>query len=547
MSTRHRSSRLAYWLILALLPILLAVPVTAGPTARPVSDAALAQLSGSVVAQYWLANPSHAPTQLRAGLAQFQRAAGAVQAPRRAPTSPGVFNFDGLGLPQNEESIAACTTDPRLLLGGTNDFRGLLDPEHNSTGWQFSGDGGASLLKEGLLPAVTEGGSATRPSIGDPVDRISRDGRCRLYATSVNFDPEQMFSSTMGIGLHLTDRATLASAACGDDGPSDRDCWPTRRYAAFSADPTHFFDKPWMDVGGTGDGEHVWVTYTDFDFAAPNPAGVAAEIFAVRCRADLAGCTRPIPVSVDDGDVQDSYVTIGPDGRTYVTWAQIQGAREGTAQVFTFKLRIAARGATRFGPERVIFREQLPLPFGGHLHAVDFRTNTVPKNAVLMVHGVPRVFLVWDACRARPEDFLCEEPAIRLTHSDTDGATWTAPSVLSRGGDNYFPTIAAGSTKLGVAWYTSRFDPRFHNRQDVELATLTSSGAVTRLRRLTRVSNETEADPVNGGGFIGDYFEVAVHEPTTWVHFNANFRQTQFLGQGFPIPQQDNFLTRTAL
>jgi hypothetical protein len=157
------------------------------------------------------------------------------------------------------------------------------------------------------------------------------------------------------------------------------------------------------------------------------------------------------------------------------------------------------------------------------------------------------VFLVWDACRARPEDFLCEEPAIKLTHSDNDGATWTAPSVLSRGGDNYFPTIAAGSAKLAVAWYTNRFDPRFHNRQDVELATLTRSGAVTRLRRLTNVSNETEADPVNGGGFIGDYFEVAVHGPTAWVHFNANFRQIQFLGQGFPIPQQDNFLIRTAL
>jgi hypothetical protein len=547
MSTRQRFPRLVYWAILAVLMGLIAMPVTAGPKARPMSDTALGQLSGSVVAQYWLANPSRAPAQLGARLGQLQRAAGAAKAPRRAPASPGLFNFDGLGLPQNEESIAACTTNPRLVLGGTNDFRGLFDPEENTTGWQFSRDAGASLLKEGLLPTVTEGGTDTRPSIGDPVDRIGRNGGCKLYASSVNYDPEQQFTSTMGIGLHLTDPATLASPACGNDGPSDPDCWPTRRYAAFSADPTHFFDKEWMDVGGTGDGQHVWVTYTDFDFAAPNPAGVAAEIFAVRCQADLASCTQPIPVSVDDGDVQDSYVTIGPDGRTYVTWAQIQGAREGTAQVFTFKLRIAERGATTFGPERVIFREELPLPFGGHLHAVDFRTNTVPKNAVLMVHGVPRVFLVWDACRARPEDFLCEEPVIKLTHSDNDGASWTRPSVLSRGGDNYFPTIAAGSTRLAVAWYTNRFDPRFHNRQDVELATLTSSGVVTKLRRLTKVSNETEADPVLGGGFIGDYFEVAVHGRTAWVHFNANFRQIQFLGQGFPIPQQDNFLTRTAL
>src|SRR5206468_13053960 len=110
-----------------------------------------------------------------------------------------------------------------------------------------------------------------------------------------------------------------------------------------------------------------------------------------------------------------------------------------------------------------------------------------------------------------------------------------------------FPTIAAASSRLAVAWYTNRFDPRFHNRQDVDLATLTSSGVVARLRRLTHVSNETEADPVNGGGFIGDYFEVAVHARTVWVHFNANYRQVPLLGQGFPIPQQDNFLTRKTL
>jgi hypothetical protein len=541
MRTRQRPSRLAHWAILAVLMTLIAMPVTAGPKDPPISDRVPAQLSQAALLSYWQTNPSRAPAQLGAGLRQLQHAAGALSAPRRAPTAPGVFNFDALGLPQFEESIDVCKTNRRLVLGGTIDVRGArFDPGMNSTGWQLSRDGGASLLKEGLLPAVSEGGADTRPSIGDPVDRIGR--HCKLYASSVNFDPERQYSSTMGIGLYKSDAATLASPTCGNNGLSDPDCWPTRRYAAFSS-ATHFFDKEWMDVGGTGDGEHVWVTYSDFDVARE----FRSEIFAVRCRADLAGCTRPIPVSVDDVDVQDSYVTIGPDGRTYVTWTQIQGLRDDAGQVFTFKLRIAERGATSFGPERVIFREQLPLPFDGHLHAVDFRTNTIPKNTVLMVHGAPRVFLVWDACRARPEDFLCEEPVIKLTHSDTDGASWSRPSVLSRGGDNYFPTIAAGSTKLAVAWYTSRFDPRFHNQQDVELATLTRSGVVTRVRRLTKVSNETEADPVVGGFFIGDYFEVAVQGRTAWVHFNANYRKVRFLGEGFPIPQEDNFLIRTAL
>jgi hypothetical protein len=29
-----------------------------------------------------------------------------------------------------------------------------------------------------------------------------------------------------------------------------------------------------------------------------------------------------------------------------------------------------------------------------------------------------------------------------------------------------------------------------------------------------------------------------------YAHFNANYRQVPFEGQGIPLPQQDNFLAR---
>jgi hypothetical protein len=60
-----------------------------------------------------------------------------------------------------------------------------------------------------------------------------------------------------------------------------------------------------------------------------------------------------------------------------------------------------------------------------------------------------------------------------------------------------------------VAYYTNRFDPVFHNRQDVELVELNAAtSAVTDRQRLTSLSNESEADPLLGGLFIGDYIEV---------------------------------------
>ena len=101
-----------------------------------------------------------------------------------------------------------------------------------------------------------------------------------------------------------------------------------------------------------------------------------------------------------------------------------------------------------------------------------------------------------------------------------------------------------GGPALAVAWYTNRHDQVFHNRQDVELASVDpGSGAVVKRQRLTRVSNETEADPVLLGQFIGDYFEVFARRGVAYVHYNANYRHVRLLGRGVPVAQQDNYLT----
>jgi hypothetical protein len=552
-----RPDRTARFAFLVLLAALAALPATAAPKGRNLDADMLAHTSQSVAVRYWLAHPNEAPAPLqdvfrRAGnvVAQAKEAA----APSGVPIESHVLNDDIFGLPQNEESVSGCRLDDSLIIEGTNDYRGLLDSEGNFTGWHFSVDGGRELAKEGLLPAVTEGGTDTRPSGGDPVVSFS-EADCDLYASSLNYDPIDPFANTNGVGIYKSDEATLLSAACDPTSSdlSDEDCWPTRRYAAFSSDPTHFLDKEWFDVGDTGDGEHVWVTYSDFDMTPtpPNPAGFTAEIFAVRCDADLVSCTAPIPVSEDDVDVQFSDVTIGPDQRTYVTWAQIFGELEGTAQTFVIKMRVAEPGSTTFGPERIVFEEDLAIPFGGFLHANDFRVATYPKHEVRDLGGdSPRVYVVWDACEFRVLDnIICEEPIIWLSYSDDLGVTWSDRVPISDGGDNYFPAIAfdPDGNRLVAAWFTNQFDTRFHNRNNVELVSLNVDGAVRSTKRITRPSNETEADPLLGGFFIGDYIEVFAHDETAWVGYNANYRQVQLLFEGIPISQQDNYLKRTPL
>jgi hypothetical protein len=550
--------RIGLILCMGLIFAAAAVAASILPAARAqdegsrLSDAALAHLSQGPLIRYLQAHPDQAPEQVGERLQSLQQATSqgtarsATQAALPVPNGVGVrFNRDGFGLPQNEESITACRSNPDVVLGGTNDYRGLLDERGNFTGWHFSNNGGDSVRNEGLLPPVRIG-DRRAPSGGDPV--VVADGVCNLYAGSLNYDPEDPFNNPNGIGVYRTTPDRLASCT----GGTDPACWPTRTAVAVNK-PGHFLDKEWIYVGRSGSaGTVVWIVYTDFVIDETAPVGfTSASIKAVRCSADLNNCTSPIRMSGDDQDVQFGDVTIGPDGRTYITWSEIQGELQEQPQTFIHKLRVAQPGSTTFGPTRTVAAETRAIPFGGFLNANDFRIATMQKNEVRMVNGKPRVYVVWDACRARVlGGSVCEDPVIKLKASDDLGASWSGTKVVSKGGPNYFPTISndRDGPNVAIAYFTNRFDPRFDNRQDVELVTLNPRTlGVSQRQRLTALSNEPEADPVLGGSFIGDYIEVFALNNRALVHYNANYRQIRVLGEGLPVPQQDNYLRGASL
>jgi hypothetical protein len=569
---RARCWNLRWWIGLGLMGIaVLAFPAAAVETEEPVDDEALSHLSQPVAVSSFAARPEAAPPRLKqmAAAVESARAAGTRRAlPDAAPAREAgdVFNNDVLGVPQNEESITACKTDPRLVLGGTNDYRGLFEAPPSVTGWHYSTNGGRRLANEGRLPPVTTAAGVEIESGGDPVDvagtlnaQGTAPGCAFLYASSLAYDLDAADPTTgpNGIALYRTTPGTLETC----DGGTDPSCWPTRRLVAEAA-PGHFLDKEWFDVGVSGAaGEVVWVAYANFAIDPEAPEGfTSAEIEAVRCDRSLTTCTPPISISVDDLDVQFADVTIAPDGRVYITWSEIVCEITGDpdctepeeGQKFIHKLRIAEPGSTVFGPERIVHVEDRPIPFGGNLHANDFRVATYPKNDVALLgpRANPRIFLVWDACRFRPLNTVCEESLIKLRYSDDDGVTWSSVREISRGGDNYFPSIVSNDARrptLAFTWFTNRFDETFHNRQDVEFLTMDPATVRTAaLERLTRTSNESEADPLLGGFFIGDYIEVFATGDRAWVHYNANYLQKQLLApfgvEGIPVAQQDNFL-----
>ena len=535
----------------------LALPAAGVEGESKVAPGFLSHLSQAVQQRFLAAHPDEAPARLHGALAALSQVP--VQS-HNGPAGLTSFNRDDLGLPQNEESVGVCREDPRNVLGGTNDYRGLLDPEGNFTGWHFSNDGGQTLTNEGLLPSIDG-----IPSGGDPVDVGA--SHCSFYAGGLHYFGDNPFTRQNGIGVERSDAATLASC-----DPNDADsCWPTRRIVAMSpnppgpgivptpANPAFFFDKPWFDVGRSGSaGEVVWIVYSDFRITGPgtDTLDYTVTLEAVRCTADLAACTQPQVLSGEDQDIQFGDVTIGPDGRVYVTWVEIvgelpgEGGQPSQPQTFIVKSRVAEPGSTTFGPVHVVATVDRPIPFGGFLQADDFRVATYPKNTVVNVGGKTRYFVTWDECKQRPLDTICEEPVIKLSYSDDLGVTWSEPTVISHGGVNFFPTIAGDPTnnRVVIAWYTNRFDS-FDHRYDVELVSFPGNSANPGgSRRLTRQSNEPDADPLLGGFFIGDYFEVVTHGGAAWVHFNANYREEKLLDglidEGVPVNQQDNFLIR---
>jgi hypothetical protein len=542
--------------------VALIVPAASAVGGDTPSKTLLDQISQVVAARYYLAHPDQAPDGMTL--------TGADKMPQGKRTNSctsnsnkDAFNCDIFGLPQNEESMAACPTNDNFVLQGTNDYRGLLDPEGNFTGWHWSIDGGHSIQNEGLLPPVTLTKIASPhqvPSGGDPVMFIPA-GCNAVYAASLAYDPNSPFTNPTGLGIYMSTPQILSTCQPFlDNGATNPACWPNRSAVA-QTEASDFIDKEWLFVGGG----YVWATYSDFVNDESSPIGYSSvSIKAVRCTLDLQTCTEPIQISTADQDVQFSDVTVGPDGRTYITWARIDGELNPDqfpeGQVFTIKYRSeTAPGSAVFGPEHVVQVVPNAIPFGGFLHANDFRIATYPKSDVVMVNGHPRVFVVYDECTARLLGSICEEPQIKLTYSDDDGATWSTPIVESNGGDNYFPSISADRTyttnNLALAWYTNSYDTGFHNQQDTVATSVNPlTGQARGIKRLTSSSNETESDPLLGGAFIGDYLEAVLVRNKLWVGANENYRKVPFVGgflngdqPVFPVNQQDNYTFITAL
>ncbi len=550
-----------------------------GPFKNPLMNAVV---SPTTIHKYWINRPDKAPEPLKQRFEKIKEGQGALS----AAGSPGTnaysvvfpaeaFNLDTQGSPQNEESIAASGANFDHVLGGANDYRGFfgLDPEYDATGWYYSNNGGASVLKEGMLPALYTsvyipeycyyycyyeycyeycyGGYyyyENVPSSGDPA--TVSDGS-DFYAASLNVG---YFISTLGV--YKTNASTLNGGCAGDS------CWPTRSHNFNSnlySSEGAFQDKEWLAVGPNGSGgKNVWLSWTHFYYD-----GVAIMTSRFDSNLNLLGSyvldTVDGTVKPDDF-LQFSYISVAPNGKTYVTWARWVFNISNLTYSVQIRMSVWNPASGTFSPAKTLRTESRPVYFGrGTLRDTGFRMATHPKSAVRNFNSTNRLWVFWDKCKD-PFDtasFTCSDSDIVGGYTDNDGASFTYMTLAAGDGHQFFPTQPSHDPTTGqmlVGYYSTvnaNKNNAINDRYDVFVAYAPGGSDFKGAFTQKQITSKSTAPYTDwwwlSWRFIGDYFSIYAKGGKAYAHYNAESYRKQplpsiFFGVTIPVYQQDNFL-----
>jgi hypothetical protein len=534
----------------------------------PLADASEnTHLSSGVLMRYWAQFPSRAPAGLQSTFANLHPSGtsssptlptratpgGAPQLATPAVSFNNRFNNETVGFPQDEESVAKCSTG---ILGGANDlndaaFAGTGD----STGWYYSNDSGSTLLKSGDLPGININGTFA-PTGGDPASAAFDAGSgCQFYASSLDltFDGSGNVSNS-GVTLYSTTKATL------DGGCTGNACWTSQTIISTTGGSS-VYDKDWVAVGSDGSGgTRIVVSWTTFD---ANNTYVQAVICDQTTLGGSISCGSPTTlqtVAVSSGNyVQYSYPSVGPTGKVYVSWVFWKFGVATTAGGEAL-IKGDVFNGTSWGSNISIATELAPNYQGSCLF-VDLGCIRGGTQAKSGVGANGRWWVVWDRCHDAPDALgECDNSDVRARFSDNDGATWSSPILFISGarGHQFFPTqpsLAAGGADLVVAYYSTQYarnQDGADSRYDVVAAYSTNADQAaptfTTLRLTAKPSNPFSDYYQISWQFIGDYIGAVTDAGTAWVHYNAEYTMLTmpsdlFPGSTFPEHQQDNYLS----
>jgi hypothetical protein len=357
-------------------------------------------------------------------------------------------NQDTAAAPQNETTIAVDPTKPSRLVAAANDYvtrtwtctlSGVpcsrLGDAYSGT--YFSNDGGktwccASKLdgsSQGtLIPGVTHLSGGPYDAGGDPA--VTFDSRGHAYYAGLGFD-------------RLAPPNTVAVNRGTFDG-SGQLSWSAPTFINQSTSPSTLNDKEWIAADAHAASpfrDRIYVTFTRFIFNPSNGNYVQSPIMEAHSSDGGRTFSDPQLIGAPAIYSQGSRPVVAPDGTVYVFF-------EGSTRLATLNSTYVVKstdGGESFGKPLAVAEVQNIVP----LRNAAFRVNSFPAPAVAPNGDV---YVGWSTqlndstgalCLPRT-NLGCHSAAV-YSKSTNAGATWSTPALI-------FPALdAANRTPVGYS------------------------------------------------------------------------------------------------
>jgi hypothetical protein len=512
-----------------------------------------------------------------------------------AVAGPAVtVNQDTAAAPQNETAIAVDPNNPNRVLAAANDYVSrtwscmvgstpcsALGDAYSGT--YISNDGGTTWCCAAtdpqhlgtLIPGVNRLAGGQYDAGGDPA--VTFDSRGTPYYAGLGFD-------------RLTPPNTVAVNRGSFDAAGNLS-WSAPTFINPTTSPSTLNDKEWIAADANASSpfrDRVYVTWTRFIFNPTNGAYVQSPIF--EAHSSDGGATFSGPQLIGGPAIYDqgSRPVVGPDGTVYVFF---EGSTRLAALSSTYMVKSTDGGASWSKPVAVASVQAI-VP----LADARFRVNSFPAPAVSPNGDLT---VAWstqlddstgDLCATRT-NVGCHSAAVFSTSTDR-GVSWSTPQLLlpdrdiqNRAPDGYdtlpdgvtltpdmhrvdtfWPAVAASpSGRVYMSAYAADVVSPWQKCKTPDSPTargrincLVLDGWVNNARLdyvvrdlTTGVTNTVTTHPINtrlqfGGGFIGDYTDIAVGSDNAfhalWTDTNNKQSVTWWYGFQFvptTINQED--------
>lgn len=489
-------------------------------------------------------------------------------------------NQDTAAGPQNETAIAVDPNNPNRVVAAANDYVSrtwsctvgstpcsALGDAYSGT--YFSNDGGATWCCVSsdpthlgtLIPGVEHLTGGPYDAGGDPA--LAFDSRGNVYYA--------------GLGFDRTSPPNTVAVNKGTFGGGGNLSWGPPTFINATTSPAILNDKEWIGADWHTSSpfrDRVYVTWTRYVFSAGTGAYIQSPIFFAY--STDGGATFSTPKSITGNVLYDqgSRPIVGYDGTLYVIF---EGAKRLSTSDSTYVVKSTDGGATFGTPVAVAALNDIVPPAD-----TVFRVNSFPAGDIAP-NG--NLYVAWST---QMSDSQGGHAAAVFSKSTDGGSTWSAPALIfpamdaatrtaigypapglassdTRRVDTFWPGVAvsqsgrvymsAYAADVVSPWQTCASAPPppegrincltlgpYHNNARLDYAVVDMT---------TDVTNIVTTQPINsryqfGGGFIGDYTDIAVGSDNRFHAFWTDTNNVQtvvwFYGLEFvptSIHQQD--------